>query len=103
MRAPGALSLASYEPSATLLQQRRVAEDRLVARVQELGDDLPLWAMRGTGESEIRRWLRDELHGLVLARLVPGSLADAPETRRYLALRREAVRYASLQLVPVPG
>lgn len=103
-RSPAGMQLlAVYEPSAALLEERQQAEDRLVEHLQATEGYLPLWAMRGTDDAEVRRWLREDLHGLVIARMVPEELARAPEARRYLALRREPSRYASLHLVPIPG
>lgn len=96
---PGRL-IAEHRPSPELLAERRKAEDRAVARLRRSTEELPLWLMASTDDAEIRRWLREDLDGLVLAGFVPEVLARAPETVRYLDLRREPVLHASLRLVP---
>jgi len=97
--APGR-RLAAHRPSAALLAERAAVEDELVALVRRHPDDLPLWGMQGTGDTELRRWLREDLDGYLLARLVPGWMAAAEETDRYLDLRRRPVLHASVHLVP---
>lgn len=97
--APGQV-VGEHRPPRALLTERQQVEDRLVARLRAIPDDLPLWGMAGTDEAEVRRWLREDLDGFLLARLVPEALAAAPETARYLDLRREPVLYASVRLVP---
>lgn len=94
--------LAAYEPSPALLARRATVEDELVDLVRRHPQDLPLWGMAGTGDAELRRWLREDLDAYLLARLVPGWMAAAEETDRYLDLRREPILYASARLVP-PG
>ncbi len=99
---PGQL-IAAHRPSSELLADRADAEDAVVALIQRTPDDLPFFGMTGTDAAEVRRWLREDLDGLLLARLVPAALASAPETAHYLDLRREPVLYGSLRLVPIAG
>jgi len=92
--------VGEHRPPRPLLAERRRVEDRLVALLRRRPDELPLWDMAGTGDAEVRRWLREDLDAMLLARLVPDWLAAAPETDRYLDLWREPVLHASLRLVP---
>lgn len=96
-------ALAEHRPSAALLALRREVEDRLVALLRRTPGALPLHGMASTDDAEIRRWLREDLDGLVLAGFVPESLAGAAETQRYLDLWREPVLHASVRLVPTNG
>ena len=59
--------------------------------------------MASDDEAELRRFLREELDGFILARLVPEWLPGAPETREYLDLWRRPVLHASVRLVPPAG
>lgn len=96
-------SLAEHRPSASLLAERREVENRLVALLRRTPGALPLHGMASTDDAEIRRWLREDLDGLVLAGFVPESLAGASETQRYLDLWRDPVLHASVRLVPATG
>jgi len=95
--------LGDHRPADDLLERRRRVEDALVALLRRHPDELPLWDMDGTGDAEVRRWLREDLDALRLARLVPDWLDRADETDRYLDLWREPVLHASLRLVPTEG
>jgi hypothetical protein len=101
--APGGRTLSRHRPSDALLAARSAAEDALVGRMRSVlatpGEPL-FWALGSTDEPELRRWAREDLHGLVVAGMVPEDLAVAPETRRYLALRRQPARHAALHLLP---
>lgn len=90
--------VAEHRPPPELLRERAQVEDRLVARLRDSGH-LPLWGMASTEEVEVRRWLREDLDGFLLAGFVPDDLAAAPETARYLDLWREPVLHASVRLV----
>lgn len=92
--------LAEHIPPPELLRERRQVEDRLVALLRRGPTPLPLWGMAGTDEDEVRRWVRDDLDGHLLAGFVPAEIADAPETREYLDLRRRPVLHAAVHLVP---
>lgn len=92
--------IAEHRPSPELVRLREEVEDRLVARLRAGPAELPLWQMASTDEAEVRRWLREDLDGLLLAGFVPDDIASAPETAQYLELWRQPVLYASVRLVP---
>ena len=91
--------VAEHRPPPELRRARAQVEDRLAALLRDSGD-LPLWGMAGTDDAEVRRWLREDLDGYLLAGFVPDDVAAAPETSRYLDLWRQPVLHASVRLVP---
>ncbi len=99
---PGRL-LGEHRPDTALLAERERAEDRLVALLRSRTGTLPLFGMASDDDAEVRRFLREELDGYVLARLVPEWLPAAPETKEYLDLWRRPVLHASVRLVPSGG
>lgn len=96
---PGRL-VGQHVPSAQLEAERDRVEDRLVRLLRQHPDELPLFGMDGTDDEAVRRYLRNDLDGLLLARLVPDWLPGAPETEEYRALWRRPVLHASVRLVP---
>lgn len=92
--------LGIHVPRDDLLAERAAREDRVVALLRSGEYPLPLFGMSDTGDTEVRRWLREDLAGLQLAGLVPEGLARAPETEAYIELRREPILFASVHLVP---
>lgn len=96
---PGLL-VGEHRPSAELLAVRGEVEDRLVELVRSHPQELPLYGMDGDDDAELRRYLREDLDGFLLARLVPDWLPGAPETEAYLDLWRQPVLHATVHLVP---
>lgn len=92
--------VGEHRPPDDLLAARERAEDRLVALLRSREGALPLYGMATDEDAEVRRFLREELDGFLLAGLVPEWLPGAAETREYLDLWREPVLHATLRLVP---
>ncbi len=96
---PGRL-VGEHRPTPGRLAERAAVEDRLVALIRSHPEELPLFGMAGDDDAELRRYLREDLDGFLLARLVPDWLPGAPETDAYLDLWREPVLHAAVHLVP---
>ena len=99
---PGRL-VGEHRPDDALVAERQRAEDRLVALLRSRTGTLPLYGMASDDDAEVRRFLREELDGFVLAGLVPEWLPGASETEEYLDLWRRPVLHASVRLVPSAG